>query len=163
MKKNQTKSKIVKIISGGQTGADRGGLDVAIEFNIPHGGWCPKGRRAEDEIIPEKYNMQELDSLEYINRTEKNVIDSTATVIFCFGTPDGGSLKTVKFAKKYSKPFIIIDMNISHVKIVSLLTEWIKGLKNDKIILNIAGSRSSSAPTIQYEVHKIIRKVIKQV
>ena len=47
---------ITKIVSGGQSGADQGGLDAAIELGIPHGGWCPKGRKSEDGVIPDKYN-----------------------------------------------------------------------------------------------------------
>ncbi len=163
MSKHQiNKSRIVKIVSGGQTGADRGGLDAAIELNISYGGWCPKGRKAEDGIIPEKYNMQELDSYEYIKRTEKNVIDSTATVIFCYGAPEGGSLKTVEFAELYLKPYLIVDMNISQKKIESLFIEWVKGLANGSIILNVAGSRSSLSPTLQYDVYNILKKTIKQ-
>jgi hypothetical protein len=46
---------IAKIVSGGQTGVDRAGLDVALALGIPHGGWCPKGRKAEDGTIPGSY------------------------------------------------------------------------------------------------------------
>ena len=51
-----------KIISGGQTGADRGGLDAAIHYHWPHGGWCPKGHKAEDVSIPSKYHLHEMTS-----------------------------------------------------------------------------------------------------
>lgn len=83
--------KISKIVSGGQTGADRGGLDAAIELGIPHGGWCPKGRKSEDGVIPEKYLLKEMSSADYLKRTEQNVVDSDATVIFTYGQPTGGS------------------------------------------------------------------------
>ena len=66
---------IERIISGGQTGADRAALDFAIEHGIPHGGWCPKGRKAEDDPIPERYQLQEHASGQYLKRTEQNVID----------------------------------------------------------------------------------------
>jgi len=46
---------IQKIISGTQTGADRAGIDAAIESGIDYGVWIPKGRKAEDGIVPEKY------------------------------------------------------------------------------------------------------------
>ena len=49
-----------KIISGGQTGADQSALDVAIKFNIDHGGWIPKGRKTEDGILPDKYKLDEM-------------------------------------------------------------------------------------------------------
>ena len=51
---------IEKIISGGQTGADRAALDVAIKLGIPHGGWIPKGRKTEDGTLPQKYKLQQM-------------------------------------------------------------------------------------------------------
>lgn len=71
----------IKIISGGQTGVDRAALDFAIQNSLEHGGWCPRGRLAEDGIIPPVYHLRETDSAEYEERTEKNVLDSDATVI----------------------------------------------------------------------------------
>jgi hypothetical protein len=50
---------IKQIITGGQTGADRAALDVAINFNIHHGGWIPKGRKAEDGPLSRKYRKSE--------------------------------------------------------------------------------------------------------
>jgi len=82
--------KLDKIISGGQTGADRAGLDAAMELNIPIGGWCPKGRKAEDGPIADKYPLQETTSGDYRVRTEKNVKDSEGTIIFTIGKPTGG-------------------------------------------------------------------------
>jgi hypothetical protein len=67
---------IKKIISGGQTGADRAALDVATKFNIPHGGWIPKGRITEDGSLSDKYQLQEMSTGSYPNRTGQNVIDS---------------------------------------------------------------------------------------
>jgi len=84
---------ITKLISGGQTGADRGGLDSAIHCDLPHGGWCPKGRRAEDGVSPAEYHVTEMLTDKYLPRTQANVIDSDAMVIFTYG-PLGGSLKT---------------------------------------------------------------------
>ncbi len=71
----------LKIISGGQTGVDRAALDVAIELGIPHGGWCPKGRRAEDGRIPDRYHLTETPSSGYWPRTVLNVRDCTATLV----------------------------------------------------------------------------------
>ena len=82
---------ITKIVSGGQSGADQGGLDAAIELGIPHGGWCPKGRKSEDGAIPDKYNLVETKSGDYRVRTEQNVVDSDATVVFTYGPASGGS------------------------------------------------------------------------
>lgn len=60
---------IKKIVSGGQTGVDRAALDVAIKLNIPVGGWCPKGRKAEDGTIDAKYPLRETKTSDYETRT----------------------------------------------------------------------------------------------
>ena len=72
---------IQKIISGGQTGADRAALDFAIEHGIPHGGWCPKGRLAEDGMIDARYSLQETSTSKYPQRTEKNVHDAAGQLL----------------------------------------------------------------------------------
>ena len=100
---------IKKIISGGQTGADQAGLDVAIELSIPHGGWIPKGRKTENGILPAKYKLTEMNSTSYPKRTEKNVLDSDGTVIFTTGSLTGGSALTRKFANKHNRPVLRIN------------------------------------------------------
>lgn len=98
---------VEKIISGGQTGADRAGLDWAITNGVPHGGFCPKGRKAEDGPIPEEYQLQETPTADYLQRNQWNVRDSDATVIFTMGaTLGGGSKRTAEFAEKQQKPWI---------------------------------------------------------
>ena len=74
-----------RIISGGQTGVDRGALEAAIALGIPHGGWCPLGRSAEDGVIPARYQLQETDSPQYAVRTEWNVRDADGTLILSWG------------------------------------------------------------------------------
>ena len=66
---------IKKIVLGGQTGADRAALDVALKFNIPHGGWIPKGIKTEDGTLPDIYRLLEMPTSSYPARTEKNVLD----------------------------------------------------------------------------------------
>ena len=84
-----------KIVSGGQTGADRAALDWAISRGVPHCGWCPKGGRAEDGPIPARYCLEESGSANYLVRTERNVVDSDGTVIFTLETElTGGSKRT---------------------------------------------------------------------
>ena len=153
--------KITKIVSGGQTGADRGGLDAAIEAGIPHGGWCPAGRIAEDGVIPDKYNQQELYSKNYAHRTEQNIIDSDATVIFTYNIPQGGSKLTVILAEKHNKPYLWIDLNeYDNVSAAGKIKNWLNTLPYDQIILNIAGSRGSSYADIQIRVCEIMKSVI---
>jgi hypothetical protein len=94
---------ITQLVSGGQTGADQGALDAAIALKIPHGGWCPKGRKCEHGVIPAKYSLRETESPAYEERTEWNVRDSDGTVVLTFGNPTGGSALTIVLAKKYRK------------------------------------------------------------
>lgn len=101
----------LRIISGGQTGADRAALDWAIEHGIAHGGWCPKGRLAEDGTIPSRYGLRQTPSCDYEQRTAWNVRDADGTVIFSIG-PDlsGGSLFTAAVAAELGKPFLHLAM-----------------------------------------------------
>lgn len=101
-----------KVISGGQTGVDRAGLDAAIECGIPTGGWCPKGRRAEDGFVPHRYPLVEAPSSGYVQRTKWNVRDSDATVVLVLGELEGGSLFTAEIAAKLSKPCLVADINL---------------------------------------------------
>jgi len=155
-------NKIIKIISGGQTGADRGGLDAAIELGLEHGGACPRGRLAEDGRIPDKYSMLELFSYKYSHRTEQNVLDADLTLIFTFGPPKGGSALTVDYAIRHGKPFLHLDLNKADEYSIEKLIEWLKKNNNGKTILNIAGSRESSNCGIQKRVYSIMIQVLKR-
>src|SRR5437762_548542 len=95
-RKPEMMKKIVeRIVSGGQTGADRAALDFAIEHGLKHGGWCPRGRRAEDGRIPSRYELEETQTISYVQRTEWNIRDSDCTAIFTLkAAPAGGSKKT---------------------------------------------------------------------
>ena len=138
-----------KVVSGGQTGADRAGLDVAMVFNIPVGGWCPKGRKAEDGPIDRKYPLQETKSDEYRVRTELNVRESDGTLIFTSGKPcGGGTALTIENAKELGKPFLVVDLKL--VKRVDMVKEWL--IANNIEILNIAGPRASEKNDIYREV-----------
>jgi hypothetical protein len=102
---------IGKIISGGQTGVDRGALDVALDLGIPCGGWCPKGRRSEDGKVPERYPLKETAATDYRVRTEKNVRESDATDVLTWGAPTGGTGYTVKVARQFGKQCKIVDLS----------------------------------------------------
>ena len=97
---------IKKIISGGQTGVDRAALDVAIALKIPHGGWCPKNRKAEDGAIPLHYHLQETPSTDYAERTRRNVHDADGTLIMIQNPPTGGTLLTINTAKELNKDYL---------------------------------------------------------
>ena len=98
------KAILEKIISGGQTGAGRAGLDAAMEAGIPVGGYCPKGRLAEDGTVPAKYLLTELNAGGYTARTEKNVMESYGTLILNVGNLSGGTRLTLDCAKNTQTP-----------------------------------------------------------
>ena len=136
---------MIKIVSGGQTGVDRGALDAAIKANIECGGWCPEGRKAEDGVISPKYPLTELKGASYLQRTLQNVIDSDGTLIIYFGYLSGGTEKTLDFCIKNKKPYKLIDAQVISEKIAStIILSFVKD-KNISI-LNVAGPRASSNP-----------------
>jgi len=145
-----------KIVSGGQTGVDRAGLDAAIECNFPHGGWCPKGRIAEDGVLEKKYNLQETKSKNYTIRTEQNVIDSDGTLIFVNKKIEGGTLNTANYCKKHLKPLEIVNIELQID--LERIKNWI--INNEILILNIAGPRASKQPDIYLTTKKIIGNLI---
>jgi hypothetical protein len=151
---------IEKIISGGQTGADRAALDVAIKLGIPYGGWIPKGRITEEGPLPGKYQMQEMPTESYASRTEQNVIDSDGTLIICRGRPTGGSDYTREMALKHKKQLLHVDLNqTSSFDAASLISSWIK-LYQIKT-LNIAGPRASKDPNVYVDVFRILEWALK--
>lgn len=146
---------LTKIVSGGQTGADRAALDFAIEFDIPHSGWIPKGRKAEDGIILDKYHLQEMPTASYPKRTERNVIDSDGTLILSHGKLTGGSALTLKLAKKHQRPHLHIDFDKSNsFEAARAINAWIKdhGIE----VLNVAGPRASKNPEIYDSTYKAL-------
>jgi hypothetical protein len=144
-----------KIISGGQTGADRAALDFAIQYRISHGGWVPKGRLAEDGPIPAKYKLQEMPTSNYQKRTEQNVVDSEGTVIISNGKLTGGSAYTQRMAKKHHRPFLHIDLKEHGVLPAALeILTWIG--ENNIQVLNVAGPRTSKDPQIYESVKGVL-------
>ncbi len=134
----------MKIISGGQTGVDRGALDAAIELGLPHGGWCPRGRTAEDGRIPSSYNLAETDSTDYPERTERNVLDGDATLIFCRGPLSGGTELTLRLAKRHGRPRLVVDLG-GFIE-PAVVRDWLT--HNAVEVLNVAGPRESQSPGI---------------
>ncbi|MBI9110903.1 putative molybdenum carrier protein [Maridesulfovibrio ferrireducens] len=133
-----------RIISGGQTGVDRGALDAAIHLGIPHNGWCPKGRKAEDGIIPEKYNLSEMDVSYYWKRTEQNVLDSDGTLVFPGKCKSKGTALTIKLARKHSRPIAVIPLDSPLA--IETIRAWISSMQIS--VLNVAGPRESGCPGI---------------
>lgn len=141
-------SLIEKIISGGQTGADRAALDFAIERGIAHGGWCPLGRLAEDGVISQRYQLRETPLPDYAQRTEWNVRDSDGTVIFSISKVlTGGSKLTADFAAQYNKPCLHLSEAAYGRSATRKLRAFVTrhGIK----CLNVAGSRESVEPGVR--------------
>ena len=145
---------IKSIVSGGQTGADRAALDWARQRDVPHRGWCPNGRRAEDGPIDSCYCLQETPASSYIVRTEWNVRDSDGTVIFTIKPRvSGGSLATIRFAEMHGKPWLHLSLEASKDPADQLL-EFVE--MNGIRALNVAGPRASGAPGIAAFVKRIM-------
>jgi len=141
------------LVSGGQTGADRAALDWAIAQGLPHGGWCPRGRKTEDGVLPDCYLLQETPGANYLQRTEWNVRDSDATLVFTLDEGlDGGSKRTAAFAERLGKPWLHVRPGV-HPKYVARFLA-----RHGVRILNVAGKRESSAPGIG----ELVRQVLSQ-
>ncbi len=152
--------KLEKIVSGGQTGADRAALDVAITLGLETGGWVPHGRRAEDGRIPIRYaGLIETDTESYQTRTALNVRDSDATLIFSFGEPTGGTALTLKLAQSSGKPFLAVDLDaLSRDDAVERVRGWLAeiGVR----VLNVAGARESGEPRITAAVTGVLKEAL---
>ncbi len=136
--------KLRKLISGGQTGVDRAALDVAVKLHIPCGGWCPRGRWAEDGPISSLYPLQETPSEEPAQRTEWNIRDSQGTLILHAGEVTGGTHLTLELVRQYREPVLVLDLTRGPAP--GQVRLWVA---NQEIhILNIAGPRESESPGI---------------
>jgi hypothetical protein len=137
----------ITVISGGQTGADRAALDFAIARGIPHGGWCPLGRRAEDGVLDLRYRLRETGSKNYRQRTRRNVADSDATLILNLGELADGSLATRQFAEHAGKPVCVVALDADDLAVeIARVGEWLAA--RSMAVLNIAGPRESRRPGI---------------
>ena len=130
-KKERLAGELLKVISGGQTGVDRGALDAALALEVECGGWCPAGRLAEDGTIPKRYPVLELPNSGYAERTARNVADSNGTLIISNGEPIGGTRETVDRCIEMGKPFLVIDCaRLSIRESIEAATEFVKGLSS---------------------------------
>jgi Circularly permutated YpsA SLOG family len=130
-KKESVASKLLKVISGGQTGVDRAALDAALAFKVECGGWCPAGRLAEDGTIPKRYPVMELANAGYSERTARNVADSDGTLVISKEEPVGGTRETVDRCIETRKPYLIIDCaSMSLEETIEAATEFVKSLSS---------------------------------
>ncbi len=149
----------LKIISGGQTGVDRAALDFAARHGFEHGGWCPRGRLAEDGVIPPIYRLRETDSVEYEERTEKNVLDSDATLIVAQEKElSGGTAFTRTCAEQHGRPLLVLYARDGISQGAVALSKFLK--QNQVQALNVAGPRESQAPGLGKFVRELLEAVL---
>jgi hypothetical protein len=133
-----------KIVSGGQTGVDRAALDVGMGLGLPVGGGYPKGRRAEDGIIPDRYPLTETPEPDYETRTRRNIEESDGTLILNRGQLDGGTALTASYARQIGKPCLIVALEAGIEP--AAFRDWLAA--NHIAVLNIAGPRESQRPGV---------------
>lgn len=126
-----------RVVSGGQTGVDRAALDAAMAAGIAVGGWCPRGRRAEDGVIPPQYPLRETASDDPAERTRLNVRDSDATLILVVDVARGGTLRTKVAARELRRPYHVA--RVSNGPQAAL--RWLERVR--PTTLNVAGPRAS--------------------
>lgn len=154
--KKSTLPRNFKIVSGGQTGVDRGALDAAIIMGIAHGGWCPLGRKAEDGRIPDRYNVQEMADSQYWKRTERNVLDSDGTLVFPGDCESRGTALTIRLARKHKRPLAVVPLEDSGA--LKTVAAWITAEKIE--VMNVAGPRESGAPGISLRTRKFLIRLL---
>lgn len=148
---------LLQVVSGGQNGVDRAALEVALALGIPCGGWCPRGRRAEDGAIALRYPLQETPSPDYAQRTRWNVRDSDATLILYRDRLRGGTALTARIGAELRRPWL--EIALTQPWDPSAVRDW---LESEAVaILNVAGPRESQAPGIYAEAAAWLRAMFE--
>ena len=148
---------MLKVVSGGQTGVDRAALDAARATGLPCGGWCPRGRLAEDGAIDPAYPLVETPSADYAQRTEWNVRDSDGTLVVARGRPRGGTALTMTLARRHGKPLLVVDL--SRNPSPEEVARWIEA--HAMGTLNVAGPRESQRRGIGPEARSLLESVFR--
>jgi putative molybdenum carrier protein len=153
---------LLRIVSGGQTGVDRGALDAALDLGVECGGWCPMGRLAEDGTIPARYPVMELANAGYAERTIQNVRDSDGTLIISNGEPIGGTRETIERCVEKDKPYLIIDYR--EISTADAKEKALKFLQSQHIRrLNVAGPRASQWPEGHAFTYQIMSAILRRI
>jgi hypothetical protein len=149
-----------RIVSGGQTGVDRGALDAALAADCDCGGWCPAGRKAEDGPIPPRYPVRALDSGRYAERTVRNLEDSDGTLILYRRSLDGGTELTRNECVRRDRPWLALDADDhapgSAAGVAAAFVDRY-GIET----LNVAGPRASKWPGGHDHAEAVIAELIR--
>jgi Circularly permutated YpsA SLOG family len=150
---------VARIVSGGQTGADRAALDWARDRCVDRGGWCPRGGLAEDHPDPPgvlaEHPLRETPDASYERRTEWNVRDSDATLLLVLpgAHPTGGTALTLDLARQHGRPHLLAGTDEAPA-----VRAWLSGLP-DGTVLNVAGPGETTAPGIRAAVLALLDEV----
>ncbi len=144
-----------KIITGGQTEADRAALDIAIKLRIPHGGWIPKGRITETGPLPDHYKLQEMETENYFECIKQNVKDSAGTLIISYGRLTEDLDHARKSALRCGRQMLAIDFNqVDDAKAASLLNDWIRLYRID--VLHVIGPGAEVNPYVRNQTENMV-------
>lgn len=150
---------VLKIVSGGQTGVDRGALDAALDAGTACGGWCPADRSAEDGTIDSRYPLTPLPSGGYPERTRRNVRDSDATLILHFGRLAGGTALTAAYCRKVGKPLLSIEAGaMAPAEAAAATAGFVEA--HDITTLNVAGPRASKEPAAHAYAQTVVHLLL---
>ncbi len=152
---------LAKIISEAQSGAGQAALDAAIKFDIPHGGWIPKGRKTADSRFYGKYQLQEMQSPQQSDSFQQNVLDSDGTAILLHGALIGRAKRTHELTIRHNKPFLHVDLSQKSITYSArLLDMWLAD--NGIRILNIVGSDHPANNAIYIYVEQILDRLFNR-
>jgi hypothetical protein len=148
---------MLRVVSGGQTGVDRAALDAARTLSLPCGGWCPRGRLAEDGPIETAYPLVETPSADYAQRTEWNVRDSDGTLVLTRGVASGGTAYTIALARDRGKPLLVLDLATDPDPAEA--ARWVRDA--GIALLNVAGPRESQRPGIGAQARGFLERLFR--
>ncbi|MGB5835147.1 MAG: putative molybdenum carrier protein [Thiohalocapsa sp.] len=151
---------LIQVRSGGQTGVDRGALDAVLALSdrigTGAGGWCPRGRRAEDGFIETRYPLDETPSPDPAQRTEWNVRDSDATLILTRPVLSAGTAVTERVAERLGRPLLRVDL--TQQVPINELCAWLQ--QACVSVLNVAGPRESECPGIEAQTRELMQRLL---